>query len=124
MPSAFAMSGDSDGVGLRRPLQPNHSDPGRSASASATASPPARGPRSDGSGTLFDTITRRATQPPFGPTRLATIAFRRASPSHLAVRREMFLLLPHKSPIWPGNRDAPHHLHGRGIKIMRIAQIA
>ena len=46
---------------LRRPLQPNHSEPGRRASASATARPPARGPRSDGNGTRLETTTRRDT---------------------------------------------------------------
>ena len=48
-------------VPARFPLQPNQSVPGRRASASATASPPARGPRSEGSGTRLETITRRAT---------------------------------------------------------------
>ena len=40
------------------------SDPGCKASARATARPPARGPRSEGKGTRFETTTRRSTSPP------------------------------------------------------------
>src|ERR1700733_11118047 len=43
----------------RRPLQPNQSDPGWRASASATGRPPALAPRSDGCGTLLDMPTSR-----------------------------------------------------------------
>src|SRR3984885_305753 len=61
MPSACCRCASVAAPALRRPLQPNHSEPGRSASASATARPPARGPRSDGSGTRLETTTRRDT---------------------------------------------------------------